>query len=333
MISVIIPAYNASRTLGSCLEALHRQTLPPQEIIVVDDGSDDSTSSAARENGAEVLEQPHQGPAAARNLGIRQARGDLLLFTDADCIPSPTWVEEMVRPFADPKVAGVKGSYSTSQPQAVARLVQCEFEERYDLQERQPNIDLIDSYSAAFRMDVLRQFGGFAPAFAYGNEDVELSYRLDQAGCRLVFNRQAVVSHHHPAGWGAYFRCKIGRGYWRMRVYRVYPRKSLRDSYTPQVLKFQILLMYIALALVIMGAFSHPLWAVAGAALVGLWASAVPFVRRAAKRDAGLLFPAFLFITLRAMAFAIGMVGALAAMPFFHPSTSAAKKKTAGSHV
>jgi glycosyltransferase involved in cell wall biosynthesis len=73
MISIIIPAYNAAQTLPACLAALQRQTQPPDEIIVVDDGSQDQTAQVARAYGAQLLEQPHQGPAAARNLGMHQA--------------------------------------------------------------------------------------------------------------------------------------------------------------------------------------------------------------------------------------------------------------------
>jgi glycosyltransferase involved in cell wall biosynthesis len=334
LISVIIPAYNASKSLPACLAALHRQSLLPDEIILVDDGSTDTTSSVAQENGARVIQQPHQGPAAARNLGVREACGDMVVFTDADCVPSPSWLAEMVRPFSDPRVTGVKGSYSTSQTQVVARLVQCEFEERYDRQKRFPYVDFIDSYSAAFRTSILRDLGGFDPAFPQANnEDVELSYRLHKSGCLLVFNRQAVVSHTHPSTWGAYFRVKLKRGYWRMLVYRLYPGKALRDSYTPQLLKLQVLLA------LLVGLFAAciPLipslgWA-SLASLLALWFSAVPFFRRAGRKNPALVIPAIAFITLRALAFALGIIGGLASMFFFHPAGSEVRKNAVRQHA
>lgn len=321
MITVVIPAYNAIKFLPACLKAIRRQSLPADEIIVVDDGSSDQTSRVAEENGARVLPQSHRGPAAARNLGVKQARGEIVLFTDADCEPEPDWVEQLMVPFSDPLVAGVRGVCKTRQSEAVARLVQCEFEERYDRQEGQPSIDLVDSSSAAFRVAVLRSMGGFDPAFPRAdNEDVELSYRLERAGQRLVFNRQAVVYHRHPITWWAYFRRKIRRGYWRMLVYRSFPGKAVRDSYTPQLLKLQIMLMYLGLGcLAIAPRLPDAGWGVL-ISLVSLLVSAIPFTRRARQYGRDLTLIAYLFILLRAFAFSIGIIGGVVGMFFFHPS-------------
>lgn len=320
MISIIIPAYNAAQTLPACLVALKRQTQPIDEIIVVDDGSQDQTAQVARAYGVLLLKQPHHGPAAARNLGIDQACGDIVLFTDADCEPEPTWVAEMTRLFADPRVAGVKGIYRTHQKECVARLAQSEFEERYDRLERLATIDFIDTHAAAFRLAMLREMGGFDPAFTQAdNEDVELSYRLARAGCRLLFNRQAVVYHRHSSTWCAYLRLKIKRGYWRMMVYRLHPGKAVRDSYTPQLLKAQIVLLYLILGLTGLAFVFPPLVWGAGAALIGLWLSAIPFVRRAMQQDNALMIAALVFIVVRALAFAIGVAGGTVGMLFFRP--------------
>jgi glycosyltransferase involved in cell wall biosynthesis len=316
MISIIIPAYNAAQTLPLCLAALHRQTLPPDEIIVVDDGSEDQTIKVARENGVQVLEQPHQGPAAARNRGINNARCDIVLFIDADCEPVTEWVAEMLKPFSNPGVVGVKGSYRTRQKECVALLVQCEFEDRYDRLEQLPTIDFIDTYAAGFRIAVLRDKGGFVPFFTQ-NEDVELSYRLADAGCRLIFNRQAVVYHQHPSTWCTYLRLKIKRGYWRIMAYRLHPDKVLRDSYTPQLLKVQIAIMYLLLGFSGL-AFVYPplVWGVV-TSLICLCISAIPFVRRAVRQDNALLLPACFFIFVRALAFTIGVTGGIVGMIFF----------------
>lgn len=321
MISVIVPAYNAAQTLPACLAALCRQTQPPDEIIVVDDGSQDQTAQLARAHGAQVLEQPHLGPAAARNLGLRQAGGDIVLFTDSDCEPEAAWVAEMVRPFVDPQVVGVKGSYRTRQQEPVARLVQCEFEERFDRLERLETIDFIDTYAAAFRVAALRETGGFDSAFPRADsEDAELSYRLARAGCRLIFNRQAVVYHQHPNTWSAYMWRKIRFSYWRMVVYRLHPGKAVRDSYTPQVLKVQLVLMYLVLGFTGLAFVFHPLLWAAVAALLGLAFSAIPFVRRAMRQDKTLTITALVFIFARTLAFAVGVTGGIVGMFFFHPA-------------
>lgn len=309
--SVVVPAYQATEEIAACVTALKNQTAPPgpYEIIVVDDGSTDGTAQAADEAGADrVRTIPHGGVAAARNAGVEIARGPIVLFTDADCVPAPDWLTEMVRPFSKPAVAGVKGAYCSEQQTIVARLAQCEFEERYDLLERQDDIDFVDTYSAAFRREVFQACGGFNPALP-NNEDVEFSYRVARSGYKMAFNRRAVVRHQHPAGWWAYLRTKVGRGYWRTVVYRRYPGKSVRDSYTPQLLKLQVLLVYLSIG---MGALAvcWPvlLWA-AAAGLVGLLGSAIPFARLAARRAPDIALWSIPFIVVRALAFAVGIVG------------------------
>lgn len=114
-ISVIIPAYNSARTLRPCLAAVYAQTRPPDEVFVVDDASTDATREVAREFPVTLLEQPvNQGPAAARNRGIRASRGDLLVFVDADCALSADAIENAVRILDEtPDVACVHGLYLT----------------------------------------------------------------------------------------------------------------------------------------------------------------------------------------------------------------------------
>jgi glycosyltransferase involved in cell wall biosynthesis len=93
--SVIVPARDAEDTLPRTLEALRSQSHPGFEVIVVDDGSRDRTASVAQQFGApvQVLRQRSQGPAAARNLGVRHATGQVLAFCDADVFPAAGWLQ------------------------------------------------------------------------------------------------------------------------------------------------------------------------------------------------------------------------------------------------
>jgi glycosyltransferase involved in cell wall biosynthesis len=96
MISVVIPAYNAERYLAQALESVVRQTHTEIEIVVVDDGSTDRSADVARsypDSRVRVVEQPNGGPAAARNHGVRLARGELLAFLDADDLWEPRKLE------------------------------------------------------------------------------------------------------------------------------------------------------------------------------------------------------------------------------------------------
>ncbi|MGW8318747.1 MAG: glycosyltransferase, partial [Candidatus Promineifilaceae bacterium] len=221
MITVVVPARNAARTIGACVQALKNQDYGSDsfEIIVVDDGSDDDTARLAREAGACVITQEHGGAAVARNTGIWLGSGELVCFTDADCEPLSNWLTEISAPFADPEVVGCKGTYVTRQRELVARFVQLEYEDKYDLLKQQQVIDFVDTYSAAYRRDVLLANGGFDGRVQYV-EDQELSFRLAARGYRMVFQPGAAVYHHHANTIRGYASKKLHIGYWKSQIVR-----------------------------------------------------------------------------------------------------------------
>lgn len=318
MISVVIPAYNAEHTLAGCLQALKTQTLAPDEVIVVDDGSTDRTAQVARSFNVTLINQPNRGPAAARNAGVAAACGEIVLFTDADCEPDRRWAERMAEPFNDPGVDGVKGVYRTRQREPAARLAQFEFEGRYLLLSRFETIDFVDGHAAAFRRKTFLEINGFDPAFPEANnEDVDLSYRLAAAGRRMVFQPEAIVYHHHPDTFRKYFQVKVRRGYWRMIVYRQHPGKAIRDTYTPQSLKLQILFVYLAAAALVLGLLDPALLWGLGLPAAGFLASAAPFVARVRRSQPQLTLLAIWFVFIRATAFSIGILAGLAGMFVF----------------
>lgn len=113
MVSVIIPTYNEEKSISDCLASLSEQTYTPFEIIIVDDGSTDDTKMKikniiARLNikSMRLLTQDHLGPAAARNLGVQHAKGDVLVFVDADMTFDTNFIKELVEPIENGKVIG-----------------------------------------------------------------------------------------------------------------------------------------------------------------------------------------------------------------------------------
>jgi glycosyltransferase involved in cell wall biosynthesis len=314
LVSVVVPAYNAAKILPACLSALQNQTRPPDEIIVVDDGSTDETIQTAMGCGAMVIEQAHQGPAAARNLGIERARGDLVLFTDADCEPLPDWVDKMIAPLADPQVVGVKGIYRTRQSSPTARFVQAEYEDKYDLMSHHATIDFIDTYAAAYRRSVYIENGGMDPHFPRASgEDIDFSYRLAQHGYKLVLARCAAVYHRHPDTVTKYLRRKYHVGYWRVRMYKKHPEKMVADSHTPQSLKLQMGLLG-AIALAWVGSLYSAIGWEITLVLVALFGiSILPFMIKTWGRDKLIAILAPMFLALRALALDVGfMIGLIA---------------------
>ena len=318
-VSVIVPAYQAEDTIDRCLAALAQQTVPRAryEVLVVDDGSSDGTPARAQAHaGVRLLRQAHRGPAAARNLGVEQARGEIVLFTDADCEPLPDWIERMVAAL-DGGAVGAKGAYLTRQRALVARFVQCEYEDKYDRMAKEPQIDFVDTYAAGYRRDVFLAHGGFETAFPVASvEDQEFSFRLAREGYRMVFVPEARVYHWgHARDIGSYWRKKYRIGYWKVMVHRRHPDKLWRDSHTPQVLKAQILLSGLAVLCLVAGLAWPALWWASGALAVLFLLTTVPFVRKAWRKDAqvGLVSPGLLLLRALALGtgFAVGLVANL----------------------
>lgn len=312
-ISVIVPAYNAQPYISRCIEALLSQSFNPNnyEVIVVDDGSSDQTADIIKNYPVKYVYQKNQGPATARNRGVKEAKGDIILFTDADCVPTGNWIEEMVRPFKSPDIAAVKGAYLTNQKEVVARLAQVEFEERFEMLKKADSIDMVDTYSAGFRKAIFSQMGGFDTTFPVANnEDTDLSYKMSRHGFKMVFNPVAVVYHlKHPDSIKKYARLKFWRGYWRMVVYKRFPDKMLKDTYTPQALKLQILTLFltfffISVAVIFPGLGIYPLCATV--LIFGLLLA--PFTLLAIMRDPAVAIFAPFFLTVRAASLGSGML-------------------------
>jgi glycosyltransferase involved in cell wall biosynthesis len=313
-VSVVIPVRNGASTIAQCLAALAEQTIRPGEVIVVDDGSTDDTPDIARRFGAEVLTQDHAGAGAARNRGARAAHGDLLLFTDADCAPVADWVERLVETLDGDGVAAARGVTTSDQPEPAARFAQLEYDEKYRQLARHESVELVATYSAAYRRDAFWRFGGFDEGFSGAtSEDQELSFRLADAGLKIAFVPGAAVRHHHHTSLRAYVRRKFWIGYAKARIGRHHPDKLIHDTYTPQSLKLQVgFAGVMALGLVVAPVRRGGL-AVAATGAMGFAASSIPFVRFGRSREPDLTDRLPAYLAARALALGAGLaMGTLA---------------------
>lgn len=209
-VSVIIPTYNRRDVLNRVLQAYLRQTRLEcvAEILVIDDGSTDGTrditSAFETQLPIRYLRQANQGPAAARNWGIREAKAPILLFTDDDIIPDPELIATHLSTHdknADTRVA-VQGYVTWSPEIHVTPFMRWYGEHSLfgfgDIAERD-EIDFRYFYSCnvSLKADFIRSVGGFDESFkgaAY--EDTELAFRLQQAGMKLFYNRNALAYHY-----------------------------------------------------------------------------------------------------------------------------------------
>lgn len=197
-LSVVVPTYNRSQVLRVCLRALAAQTLPPErfEVLVVDDGSTDDTEAVVRsfEGMLSVhhLRQPaNRGRAAARNLGIGKATGDVVVFVDSDVFPVPGFLAAHAEIHARWHRAVGRGplllTAHLDDPFTKPPLVP------------DPSPGFLDTANASVRREHLLASGGFDEGFRhYGWEDVDLGLRLRRMRLRRVFSRRALAYHYQP---------------------------------------------------------------------------------------------------------------------------------------
>lgn len=312
-VAVIIPARDASNTLGEVLAALAREGVPgPNRVlIVVDDASIDTTAQIAQDGGAVVLHGTGAGPGAARNLGARHTEAQVLVFLDADAAPQPGWLDALLAPLADPDVVAVKGRYVSHQRGLVPRFAQLEFEEKYARLRRASTIDFVDTGTAAYRHAAFDEVGGFDESFpAQSAEDVDLAFRLSERGARFAYADDARVEHRHAQALIDFLTKKARYGFFRAKVYRRFPSKMGGDSYTPRWMAVQIAL---AGAIPVVAVFEPRLarmnllyLLIAGFAL-----SCRPLFARALTHDRGLLFWVMPLAYARAFAQGVGLAAGL----------------------
>lgn len=206
--SVVIPTYNRQPILEKCLKALENQQLRGNsvvagyEVVLVDDGSTDGTLEWLESQSSELphvrsLSQDHQGPAAARNLGVQQAKGDTIIFIDSDLVVT----EYFLQSHADALVEGQQRLGSDRLFTYGWVINTCNFDnptsEPYKL------TDFSAAYFATGNVAIARKWlekaGLFDTRFQlYGWEDLELGVRLKQLGLKLVKCPEAVGYHWHP---------------------------------------------------------------------------------------------------------------------------------------
>lgn len=234
-ISVVIPTYNRKDILIKALDALFEQTYPKDdfEIIVVDDGSTDGTEAVVSKRivkspvELKYFKQKNKGPAAARNLGIRNAKREIILFIGDDIISSPTLLEEHIRyhkQYLDEKVA-VLGYVTWSKDIKVTPFIEWLGESGaqfgYKLIKDPENVLYRFFYTSnvSVKREFLLRHGLFDEDFPYAAmEDIELAYRLASKGLKIVYNNMAVGYHKHIIDQSSFVKRSELAG-WSMAIF------------------------------------------------------------------------------------------------------------------
>jgi GT2 family glycosyltransferase len=189
-ISVVVSFHNEGALLRKCLQALLNQTYPRDryEVILVNDGSADGSQETISDillnpnTTVRIFSQSDKGPAAGRNLGVANAKGTVVAFTDPDCIADSAWLMEHARHYAEREVGGVEGRIETDCKELL-----------YPIRVSPAGFRYV-ACNISYRREVLERIGLFDENFRW-REDSDLAYRVIGAGWKIESERDAVVYH------------------------------------------------------------------------------------------------------------------------------------------
>lgn len=226
-VSVVVCSYNGSRTLRGCLDSLMQLDYPDYEVILVDDGSRDATASIAAEFPQVIYHyQENRGLSVARNVGAGLATGKIVAYTDDDCVVDVHWLRYLVQAMQDQKVSAIGGPNLPPPTDCwIAKCVAASpggpshvmLDDRYA--EHVPGCNL------AFHRDELIELGGFDPQFRQAGDDVDVCWRLIDAGKKIGYAPGAMVWHHRRSSVRAYVKQQQGYGRSEAMVHFKHPRR------------------------------------------------------------------------------------------------------------
>ncbi len=212
-VSVVVCSYNGGGTLDQCLRSLQVLDYPIYEVIVVDDGStNDTRAILARFPDVRAIHQPNKGLSVARNVGLQAASGRVIAYTDSDCFADPNWLTHLVYQLQRSGAAAVGGPNLTPADGWLAECVAASPGQPTHVPENDQVAEHIPGRNMAFRRDVLEVINGFDPQYCKAGDDVDVCWRLQQAGHWITFAPGAFVWHHRRQNPRAYLKQQAGYG-------------------------------------------------------------------------------------------------------------------------
>ncbi len=208
-ISVVIPTLNRAHLLSRTIDAIETQTISRDryEVIVVDNNSTDHTTAVLREKAAEYsnlryTREMRPGAAPTRNAGMVAADGDIVLFIDDDIESDPDLIEGHIRvheTYSDASVIGtIRTEWESTRDPFLRYLRDRRIYNPYDAGKGKMDFSCYHTGNVSTPRDLLNTAGGFDERFSvYGMEDIELGYRLERIGSRMVPGPDAIGTHHY----------------------------------------------------------------------------------------------------------------------------------------
>jgi O-antigen biosynthesis protein len=224
-VSVVVCAYNAERTMDQCLASLAVLNYPDYEVIVVNDGSRDGTLAIAENyDFCRIISQLNHGLSVARNVGAEAATGDIVAYTDSDCVADPDWLTYLVAKMEANNLAACGGpNFPPPEDTLVPAVVAVAPGGPTHVLISDEVAEHIAGCNMAFRRNELLRLGGFDPIYRAAGDDVDICWRFQDSGHIIGFSPAAVVWHFRRNTVAAY--CNQQRGYGKAEalVYAKHP--------------------------------------------------------------------------------------------------------------
>ena len=213
-VSVIVCSYNGGQTLEACLRSLKKLNYPDYEVVLVDDGSKDNTREIVSHHPwVKTIHQPNMGLSVARNVGAAHASGEILAYTDSDCMADPDWLYYLVGTLLSGDYAGVGGpnisppaqnwhqACVAAAPGGPSHVLLTDVVAEH-----------IPGCNMAFHRWAFDKVGGFDPEYRKAGDDVDFCWRLQQEGQVIAFSPSAIVWHYRRFTLKAFRKQQEGYG-------------------------------------------------------------------------------------------------------------------------
>jgi cellulose synthase/poly-beta-1,6-N-acetylglucosamine synthase-like glycosyltransferase len=222
-VSIIVPAYNCEKIIAECIPSLLNQNYPKNkyEVVVVDNNSKDKTSEIVKSFSVKYLFETIQSSYAARNKGIKHAKGKIITFTDADCIASKNWLKDGIKAFNDKSIGCVGGQVKSYKPK--------NYVEEYLANKKDLSLKFSDKLpypktaNAFYRKEVFDKIGLFEQKWVSGG-DADLAWRMQsETDYKVKLAPNAIVYHKHRSDIKSLFKQCIRWGVGNSLLRKKYP--------------------------------------------------------------------------------------------------------------
>jgi len=225
-ISVVVCSYNGASTIRDTMEGLQKLDYPNYEVIVVNDGSTDDTAEIASAYDFKLISTENRGLSNARNTGLFNATGEIIAYIDDDAYPDPQWLRYLASAYMSTEHAGIGGpNIKPAGDGFIANCVANSPGGPLHVLTTDEIAEHIPGCNMTFRRDALLEIGGFDPIYRSAGDDVDVCWRIQQAGYTIGFHPSAFVWHHCRNSISMYWKQQKGYGKAEALLEKKWPEK------------------------------------------------------------------------------------------------------------